>query len=108
MSDTKWIFSKIVQACRWSAAVASIKHIVKCSYKYPSYYYKYPASAGAAPGAVTNAAVLAALFGHWKWPQVKLVFRRIISREVPVQSSAGSRWVSCEGESGNECLKTGD
>ena len=56
-----------------------------------SYCYKYPASA---PGAVTNAAVLAALFGHWKWPQVKLVFRRIISRAVPrVQcSAAGSRW----------------
>ena len=52
-----------------------------------SYCYKYPASAGAAPGAVTNAAVLAALFGHWKWPQVKLVFRRIISRAVPVQCS---------------------
>ena len=69
-----------------------------------------PASAGAAPGAVTNAAVLAALFGHWKWPQVKLVFRRIISRAVPVQwqCSAGSRWDLGFGESGNECLTTSD
>ena len=76
-----------------------------------SYCYKYPASAGAAgaaPGAVTNAAVLAALFGHWKWPQVKLVFRRIISRAVPVQCSAGSRCGLGFGESGNECLTTGD
>ena len=77
-----------------------------------SYCYKYPASAGAAPGAVTNVTVLAALFGHWKWPQVKLVFRRIISRAVSVQwqysAVLGPGGVSCEGESGNECLTTGD
>ena len=59
---------------------------------------------------MTNAAVLAALFGHWKWPQVKLVFRRIISRAVPMQCSAvlDPGGISCEGESGNECLTTGD